>query len=437
MRAIIGCLNKSIVLAALIVVAPWALASNLTVDGDLTVNDDTTLKGDATIEGDVTLEGDLDARAGGSHAHLGSLRIGIPEENGHDGMVNLVRQPVATSPGDWHKHRMPGRPLVEVVTATRANAPPSGLAFKTQKETVEYLNIYGDFGGATLVVSGYVSPGGIAGGGTNISKIKVGVVSWTETGGGRGNYVNVTSLSESSYTYIDRQEITLLPGVVRMWTTVSVEFVPGTSEADKNEYVYFADLFIGDTRTIGQAGTYSLVTDEYDGRKLKLEYTTPSRQVRNDFVMSTIGHLGLGTNDPTERLTVNGKIKTKEVIVTALGWPDFVFEEDYPQPSLAEWEQHIEDKGHLPGIPSKAEVDLSGVGLGEMQRLLLQKIEELTLIILEQNETLTEQREKLVEQDRRLGEQEKRIMRQEETIGHLLVANEANEAFRAEIESMR
>ena len=432
MRIVIGLLNRSIVLAALALGAPWVFASNLTVDGDLTVNDDTTLKGDATIEGDVTLEGDLDARAGGSHAHLGSLRIGTPEENGHDGMVNLVRTPIATSPGGWIQFSRPGQPVVEVVEGlTGLNPPPSDRVFRSRgKYTVENPIISGNWGGATLVVSGYFTAGGITGsvgGATNIAEIRFGVTTWMESGSSAFTYTSIFPAAGNSYTHVDRVELQLPQEGTRLRTSVRIYFKSGVTGDALNESAAFGDLFIGDTRTIGQAGTYSLGTDEYDGRKLKLEYTTPSRQVRNDFVMSTIGHLGLGTNDPTERLTVNGKIKTKEVIVTASGWPDFVFEEDYPQPSLAEWEQHIEDKGHLPGIPSKAEVDQSGVGLGEMQRLLLQKIEELTLINLEQNEALTEQRETLIEQDRRLGEQEK-------ATANLL---EANEALRAEIESMK
>ena len=415
MKTIFYWLKRWIVWAALIVFAPWAFASNLTVDGNLTVNDDTTLKGDATVEGDVTLEGDLDVRADGSHTHVGSLRIGTPEENGHDGMVNLVRQPIATEAGAWFQHSRPGQPAVEVVSnLTGANPPPSGRVFRTRGTwTVEDPIIGGNWGGVTLVVSGYLTAGGIAGGGTNIAEIRFGVITWTESGSGVFSYTSIFPTTNNSYIHVDGEEFQLPGGAVSLRPTLRIVFKPGVTGDALNESAAFGDLFIGDTRTIGQAGTYSLGTDEYDGRKLKLEYTTPSRQVRNDFVMSTIGHLGLGTNDPTERLTVNGKIKTKEVIVTATGWPDFVFEEDYPQPSLEEWEEHIEEKGHLPGIPSRDEVDETGVGLAEMQRLLLQKIEELTLIMLEQ--------------DRRLEEQER-------TIAHLL---EANEPFRAEIEAIK
>lgn len=94
-------------------------------------------------------------------------------------------------------------------------------------------------------------------------------------------------------------------------------------------------------------------------------------------------------------LKVNGKIWTNEVEVLASGWWDQVFHEDYNLRSLEEVEQFIGENSHLPDIPSEAEVMQNGVNLGEMDGLLLKKIEELTLYIILQQKEIDGLKEKL------------------------------------------
>ena len=103
---------------------------------------------------------------------------------------------------------------------------------------------------------------------------------------------------------------------------------------------------------------------------------------------SSSGKVGIGTTSPSEKLSVNGKIKTKEIIVTETGWSDYVFEDGYPLLSLEQVEQHIKANKHLPDIPSAQEVKEKGLSVGEMQTKLLQKIEELTLYIIQQQERI-------------------------------------------------
>jgi hypothetical protein len=95
------------------------------------------------------------------------------------------------------------------------------------------------------------------------------------------------------------------------------------------------------------------------------------------------GKVGIGTVSPDTKLTVNGTTKTKEVIVSENVGADFVFEEDYPLPTISEIEEHIKINKHLVGIPSAGEMIKNGVRVGELQMKLLQKIEELTLYIIE------------------------------------------------------
>lgn len=110
------------------------------------------------------------------------------------------------------------------------------------------------------------------------------------------------------------------------------------------------------------------------------------------------GKVGINTPDPgVYNLAVNGNIRAKEIKVET-GWADFVFAKDYPLPTLLETEKHIKEKGHLPGIPSAAEVEKNGIELGDMNKKLLQKIEELTLYLIEQNKTIQMQNSNMEQQ---------------------------------------
>jgi len=102
------------------------------------------------------------------------------------------------------------------------------------------------------------------------------------------------------------------------------------------------------------------------------------------------GNVGIGTNKPSEKLSVNGKIRAHEIKVETANWPDYVFAKGYQLPSMAETEKYIKEKGHLPGIPSAKVVKDNGIDLGEMNAKLLQKIEELTLHLIEQKSSITE-----------------------------------------------
>ncbi|MCG8306706.1 MAG: tail fiber protein [Cytophagales bacterium] len=101
-------------------------------------------------------------------------------------------------------------------------------------------------------------------------------------------------------------------------------------------------------------------------------------------------NVGIGTDTPDSKLTVNGTIHTKEVKVDLNGFPapDFVFEEDYNLSSLAETEQYIQTNKHLPEIPSAGEMEANGINLKELNLKLLQKVEELTLHLIEQNKQI-------------------------------------------------
>lgn len=113
---------------------------------------------------------------------------------------------------------------------------------------------------------------------------------------------------------------------------------------------------------------------------------------------NTAGNVGIGTSNPgSYRLAVEGKIGAREVVVTNATWADFVFAPDYKLKSLNEVENYIKENKHLPEIPSAAEIEKNGLSIGEAQAKQMQKIEELTLYLIEQNKTLIQQNKRIQE----------------------------------------
>ena len=106
------------------------------------------------------------------------------------------------------------------------------------------------------------------------------------------------------------------------------------------------------------------------------------------------GKVGIGTTNPGYKLDVagdiraTGTVRANEVKVTVNGAPDFVFAPDYRLRPLAEVEQFIAANRHLPEIAPAAEMEQNGVNMGELQMQLLQKVEELTLYMIEQQKLI-------------------------------------------------
>jgi len=112
---------------------------------------------------------------------------------------------------------------------------------------------------------------------------------------------------------------------------------------------------------------------------------------RNVYMAFQQGAVGIGTNTvpANYKLAVAGNIITEKVRVKLQsGWPDYVFNEKYKLIPLSELEQYIQIHQHLPDVPSAREVEEKGIDLGDNQALLLKKIEEQTLYIIEQNKKI-------------------------------------------------
>ena len=99
--------------------------------------------------------------------------------------------------------------------------------------------------------------------------------------------------------------------------------------------------------------------------------------------LSQDGNLGIGTSPQAlYRLAVNGSVRAKEVIVET-GWADYVFDENYKLRSIDEMEAFIKANKHLPNIPAASEIETKGLKVGETNKAMMEKIEELALYIIQ------------------------------------------------------
>lgn len=129
-------------------------------------------------------------------------------------------------------------------------------------------------------------------------------------------------------------------------------------------------------------GTYFI----REQRGSKLQYTnTEFLNTAYMFADMYTGNIGIGTTKTKDfKLSVDGSLRATEIEVSlSSGWADYVFESNYYLAPLSEVEEYISENKHLPNVPSEKEVTEEGINLGEMDAILLRKIEELTLYMIE------------------------------------------------------
>lgn len=150
--------------------------------------------------------------------------------------------------------------------------------------------------------------------------------------------------------------------------------------------------------TAGSSGAATLVGNtlnipQYSGSGGGSSQWTPS----GSNIYYTTGGVSIATTSLPSgyKLAVGGKIIAEEVMVKTVNtWPDYVFGKDYPLKPLSEVGEFIQTNGHLPEVPSAQEVKENGIGLSEMDRVLLKKVEEMTLYILELEKRVKELEQK-------------------------------------------
>lgn len=162
--------------------------------------------------------------------------------------------------------------------------------------------------------------------------------------------------------------------------------VTGLGAGNSYAFTVFALDAVGNTSTV--SNTVNVTTLD------AVNYTSDNSNLSDiDWVARDLfadRNVGIGTTETQGyRLAVAGKIVAEEIKVALQNnWPDYVFLKDYSLPNLYEVEKYIRKNGHLKNIPGSKEVEDSGINLGEMNGLLLRKIEELTLYTIDQQKKI-------------------------------------------------
>lgn len=145
----------------------------------------------------------------------------------------------------------------------------------------------------------------------------------------------------------------------------------------------------GSNLRLGYHDDYSWI-QSHGGKPLRIN------EISGDLILNRLqGNVGIGTDSPDSKLTVRGNIHAREIKVTITAGADFVFADDYQLPKLATVAAFVKENKHLPQIAPAATMEKDGLELGEMNIRLLQKVEELTLYTIDQENKLGEQEQEL------------------------------------------
>ena len=171
-----------------------------------------------------------------------------------------------------------------------------------------------------------------------------------------------------------------------------------------------ATLFVGPSTGVGTFGKVGIAT------------SSPIRTFDVNGMSHFSDTMSIGTTKTNgSMLAVAGKISAEEIEISfSSTWPDFVFSTSYELSTLAQVEEYINQHSHLPNVPSADEVAEKGINIAEMDAILLQKIEELTLYAIAQQKQLDKQEKALTQQQKIAEEQNKLIEYQTSLLNELL-----------------
>jgi hypothetical protein len=265
----------------------------------------------------------------------------------------------------------------------------------------------------------YVYVGSLTYSGTDVNnhqKIKIDIFGggWTSTGLGATTYyignryglvVNQTTIGSSNDNIFTLHAYTNS-------TTNAIDFYVVTT----NAYAAFGIKSVNIQDSDNPVDQYLPITSS-----TTVPSGTPVAFTINPVMITdAVGNIGIGTTNPTGyKMAVNGGIHAQQVNVDLSGWSDYVFDKDYHLPTLTETAAYINQNHHLAEIPSAAEITKNGLDLGEMNKLLLKKVEELTLYLIEKDKEIKEEKDLACEQKRALKDQSTQLKLQQEQINQL------------------
>lgn len=149
---------------------------------------------------------------------------------------------------------------------------------------------------------------------------------------------------------------------------------------------YSPSMILGAMNPLTKADDAGIIYGNSSGDHLQFGFViAPWRNNESGLRMDHLGNVGIATADTRGyRLAVNGGALFTQVKVMEYGaWPDYVFSAGYSLRPLAEVERFIKENGHLPEVPSATEVAKNGLDVGTAHAILLKKVEELTLYVIE------------------------------------------------------
>ena len=176
-----------------------------------------------------------------------------------------------------------------------------------------------------------------------------------------------------------------------------------TNQASSESTVWFR------INSIGRDGA---VIYRNDGRlSFNLDSDNAGNVENNEYMtILAMGNVGIGTHTPDAKLAVKGDIHAEEVRVDLnVPAPDYVFESGYSLLSLSELEAYVKENKHLPEVPSAKEMQANGLNLKEMNLLLLKKVEELTIHLIEENKRFNAQQNQIALLQMELAELKKKL----------------------------
>jgi hypothetical protein len=243
-----------------------------------------------------------------------------------------------------------------------------------------------------LFVSGNVGIGTAAAGKLHVTG-QTGNQLILDYSGNGDNYFDASAVTHfrSTASFIESMTILQNGNIGIAAISPSQKFVVGNGNAE----VTNGQLTVGTTATNGIQFISDGTLGTIDNIPLMIR-TSASERMR----ITASGYVGIGTSSPAEMLSVDGNvyasgnisafgfIKTKKLTVTQTAWPDYVFTNNYRLRSLSSLESYIKQNKHLPEVPSAKQVKENGISVGDNQELLLKKIEELTLYIIELNKRI-------------------------------------------------
>jgi len=139
--------------------------------------------------------------------------------------------------------------------------------------------------------------------------------------------------------------------------------------------------------TFGALNGTAYISSNYDVT------TSATGYQQRQFVLLPNGNVGIGSNNPTSKLAVNGDIRSREVLVETANWPDYVFQEEYNLPTLSEEENFINDNGHLSGFQSEEEMS-NTITVGDVTKRQQEKIEQMMLHLIQMEKDMEAYKEK-------------------------------------------